>query len=669
VPSSKSADRTRTDVLLIFPPQTEARFFPYLSLPYLTGHLRRRGRRVHQADLNIAVLHELLRRPALLDDAVRAQGTGDDGTAVSDWYRRAVADVFAAHIGDLRAQVLHKEPAGELGPDRAVRLAGLALELLVRDTLLVRTWENLGQLDDAVRRAAARPPAASDVPVASLHRLVTGLLRSHRPRVVGLSVAFFSQLAPALLIAAWIRRLAPDTLICLGGQQVMLRHDSLSRLPGVLETVDALCPTAGEEPLERWLDALDGTVPLTAVPGMTWLARSGAASRTGPPVTLRFRDLGPPDFTGLPFRSYLNDALELAIVSCVGCYWGRCAFCSYGNRALPQGGYQQGTATQIADAVETVVRATGTRYVSVADENTNLRLILKAMRVARERGIRVRFGVRGRLEAILTDPEFCLDLAAVGCAMISVGYEGTSQRLLDRMDRGVRAADYQRILDNLDAAGITVRFTVMGQVLDETPDEFEASLRFLVDNERRIGIDALELMVAEPGSRLVGSPEEYGLALDATDRLAGNPELSYLAGRVGHPLSVRGGPTRTEALDRLVRIFRTVRPGRTKASASSHPAPNGPRGPAVAALRPHTWVRIVPTSADDRTADRVTLADLVRERFYALPRDDVEQRADGLLTARTDRGSRLLARLADAAAGTVDPERPASPAPSARSSS
>ncbi|MEW1644147.1 radical SAM protein [Streptomyces sp. NPDC091219] len=668
MPSSKSADRTRTDVLLIFPPQTEARFFPYLSLPYLTGHLRRRGRRVHQADLNIAVLHELLRRPALLDDAVRAQDTGDDGTAVSDWYRRAVADVFAAHIGDLRAHVLRKEPVGELGADRAVRLAGLALELLVRDTFLVRTWENLGQLDDAARRVAARPPATSDVPLASLHRLLTGLLTGHRPRVVGLSVAFFSQLAPALLIAAWVRRLAPDTRICLGGQQVMLRHDSLARLPGVLESVDALCPTAGEEPLERWLDALDGTVPLTAVPGMTWLARSGAGSRTGPPVTLRFRDLGPPDFTGLPYRSYLNDALELAIVSCVGCYWGRCAFCSYGNRALPQGSYQQGTATQIADAVETVVRTTGTRYLSVADENTNLRLIHRAMHTVRERGVRIRFGVRSRLESALADREFCLELAAAGCAMISVGYEGTSQRLLDRMDRGVRAADYQRILDNLDAAGITVRFTVMGQVLDETPDEFEASLRFLVDNERHIGIDALELMVAEPGSRLVDSPEEYGLALDTADLLAGNPELSYLAGRVGHPLSVRGGPTRTEALDRLKRIFHTVRPGRTRASTSSHPAPDSPRGPGVAALRPRAWVRVMPTSADDRAADRVTLADLVRERFYALPRADVEQR-DGLLTARTARGRRLLARLADAGAGTADPERPARPAPSARSSS
>ncbi|ELP69800.1 B12-binding domain-containing radical SAM protein [Streptomyces turgidiscabies] len=669
MPSSRSVDRTRTDVLLIFPPQTEARFFPYLSLPYLTGHLRRRARQVHQADLNIAVLHELLRCPTLLDDAVRAQDAGDDGTAASHWYHRAVADVFAAHIGELRAHVLHKESVGELGPHRAVRLATLALELLVRDTFLARTWQDLGRLDDAVRRAADEPPVASGVPVAVLHRLVTGLLGRHRPRVVGLSVAFFSQLAPALLIAAWVRQLAPDTRICLGGQQVMLRHDSLVRLPGVRATVDALCTTAGEEPLERWLDALDGTFPLAAVPGMTWLPRSDAGPRTGPPVTLRFRDLGPPDFTGLPFRSYLNDALELAIVSCVGCYWGRCAFCSYGNRSLPQGGYQQGTAAQIADAVEAVVRATGTRYVSVADENTNLRLILKAMRATRDRGIRVRFGVRSRLEAVLTDPAFCHDLSTAGCAMIAVGYEGTSQRLLDRLERGVRAADYQRILDNLAAAGIAVRFTVMGQVLDETPDEFEASLRFLVDNERRIDIDALELMVAEPGSRLVTGPQDYGLALDTSDRLAGNPELSYLAGRVGRPLAVRGGPTRTEALDRLIRTFRTVRPGRTNASAPSSPAPDDRRAPAVAALRPHPWVRTVPAHADDRTADRVTLADVVRERFYALPRTDVEQGADGLLTARTDRGSRLLARLADAAAGTPDPARSADPAPSARSSS
>jgi hypothetical protein len=84
----------RADVLLIFPPQTEARFFPYLSLPYLTGHLRRGGRNVHQADLNIALLHDALGYPELLDQAVQIQG--DEG--IGGWYRRAMADVVIQNI-------------------------------------------------------------------------------------------------------------------------------------------------------------------------------------------------------------------------------------------------------------------------------------------------------------------------------------------------------------------------------------------------------------------------------------------------------------------------------------------------------------------------------------------------------------------------------------------
>ncbi|MFH9426143.1 B12-binding domain-containing radical SAM protein [Streptomyces sp. NPDC017529] len=648
-------DGDPVDVLLLFPPQTEARFFPYLSLPYLTGHLRRRGRRVHQADLNIALLHELLRDPGMLEDAARAEV----GDGMSDWYRREMARAVHRHIHEVRAQVMRKTSPGELGAARSVRLARQALELFVRNTFLTSAWRDLDELDSAVRRAADLPPAASGSAVEVLHRLVDQLLARHPPRVVGLSVAFFSQLGPALLIAAWIRRLRPRTRICLGGQQVMLRDTDLANLPGLRRTVDALCWTAGEEPLERWLDALDGTIPSTAVPGMTWLPRSGAAGRSRRPPALRFRDLGPPDHGGLPVRSYLNEGMEVAIISCVGCYWGRCAFCAYGNRSLPPGRYQQATVRQVADAVETVVRDTGTRFVAIVDENTNLRLVSKAMRAVRERGVRVRFGVRSRLESSLADPAFCRTLAEAGCAMIAVGYEGNSQRLLDLMDRGVRAADYQRIVDNVTGAGITLRFSVMGHVLDERPEEFEESLRFLVANERHIGIDALELLVPEPGSRLAQSPERFGVSLDTSGRLAGNPELSYLAGRVGYPLAVHGGPTRTEALARLERVFQVVRPGRvsTVHPPSRRAADRGGSHPADAA-RPHPWVRTVPARLD-AVPDRILVADLVWEQFYALPRRDIEQHPDGLLTARTARGQRLLARLVDVSAAEPYPVVPA----------
>ncbi|MFI1582518.1 B12-binding domain-containing radical SAM protein [Embleya sp. NPDC020630] len=660
MPSERAGGGDRVDVLLIFPPQTEARFFPYLSLPYLTGHLRRRGRRVHQADLNIGLVHDVLRHPQTLTAAVAARG----GTGLDGWYRQAMADVVIRHAGEIRARVMERpadaphdlqdpQPAHTPAAFDALRLARNAVELLVGDTLLTRTWRDLGQLDAAVRVAAETPPAASGVAVERLHRHVVDLLARHRPRVVGLSVAFFSQLAPALLIAAWARRLRPDAHICLGGQQVMLRHRDLAGLAGVRHAVHALCHTAGEEPLERWLDALDGTAAQADVPGMTWLSPDGAAQHSTHPVRLRFRDLGPPDFADLPIHAYLSETTQLAIVSCVGCYWGRCAFCSYGNRSLARGGYQQGTPAQLADAVESVVRDTGAELVAIADENTNLRLIARAMRLARARGVRVRFDVRARLEPGLLAPEFCRELADLGCAQIAIGYEGTSQRLLDLLDRGVRAADYQRIVDNLADAGITMRLSVMGHVLDETPDEFEQSLRFLTDNQDRIGIDALELLIAEPGSRLARHPEHFGLALDTSGPLTGNPELNYLGGRVGYPMAVGGGPARAEALDRLERVFRTVSPGR--AGRLSPPSSTPGTGPREAELvGPHPWVRIVPAELDG-VHDRIAIADLARERLYALPRRDVAQRADGLLAARTARGRLLLGRLVGALAGRPHP--------------
>jgi len=79
----------------------------------------------------------------------------------------AVADVFAAHIDQLRAHVLHKEPAGELGPTGAVaRHSGP--RLLVRDTFL--TTHLGGPRRARRRRTPGRGPAARRVGRTGRHR-------------------------------------------------------------------------------------------------------------------------------------------------------------------------------------------------------------------------------------------------------------------------------------------------------------------------------------------------------------------------------------------------------------------------------------------------------------------------------------------------------------------
>ncbi|WP_438290483.1 B12-binding domain-containing radical SAM protein [Streptomyces sp. HUAS TT7] len=643
-------------MLLLFPPQTEARLFPYLSLPYLTGYLRRAGRTARQADLNLELFHDLL-APEPLRHA-QERHLAPARTDMKSWYRAAMAETARRFLPELRSQVLAKSGAGTLGADRAVRLANQAVEVVLEESFLTRTWPSLRTLDEQVRQTAALPASALDTPTATLRRLVERTLAGSRPRVIGLSVAFFSQIAPALLIAAWARALAPEARIWLGGQQVMLRQDDLIALASVRDSVDALCVTAGEEPLTRALDALDGALPESEVPGVR-RPREDAQPR---PVRTSFRDAATPDFDDLPVRSYVAEDFQLAVVSCVGCYWGRCVFCSYGNRSLPQGAYQQGTPGQIADAVEHTVRTHGVDFVAIVDENTNLRLVTQAMREVRRRGVRVTFSTRNRLESVLLDPGFCRELASLGCVLMSVGYETNAQRLLDRMDKGVRAADYQTIIDNVVGAGINLRLSVMGGLFDETEAEAAESRRFLGSNEDKIGIDVLQLMVAEPGTLLANNAEEYGVRLDRTGALAGNPELNYLGGRHGYPLSVPGGPERDESLRRLLDTFEGVRPQGNDA-LPPHLRRRGAPGEPVLRARLRPWVRLVPAgpAAAMVDADRnvTLLADLIWQQVFALPRADVavEQEDGTLLIARTASGGARLRRLAAADAVVAVPSR------------
>lgn len=175
----------------------------------------------------------------------------------------------------------------------------------------------------------------------------------------------------------------------------MLRHDELAAMASVRAAVDALCITAGEQPLERWRAHLRGTASRRDVPGMRRVSALGVTT-PGRAPTLHFKDLGAPDYGGLKVQSYLTARSAVSVVSCVGCYWGRCTFCSYGNRSLEHGAYQQVFSWQLADAICETVRSTGIRFVTIADENTNLRLLVKAMRLVRRRGLNVHFNAESK---------------------------------------------------------------------------------------------------------------------------------------------------------------------------------------------------------------------------------------------------------------------------------
>ncbi len=642
---------TASDCTLLLPPVSEARLFPYLSLPMLAASLRRAGLRVRQRDLNLDLAHALFAPGHLRSLAARLRGAPARGLATS--YRAEMAEFLAAHCEALIEASFDKREDGPFAPMNAVRFVRQGLDLLVEGSVLVEHVPSLARL--AARAAEAAAAAATDPALRVLHALLAEELGAHPPGILAISVPFYSQLLPALVTARLARALSPRTQIVLGGPQIMLFGEQLAALPGLHEIVDALGLGPGEETLAALHAVRTAGAPREAVPELIWLD-GGAARRTPARATAHLDELPPPDFSDLPFRRYLIEEVQLGMITCVGCYWGRCVFCSYGNRSRVRG-YQQMSPERIADTCARIVEATGVRRIGFVDENTNLRVVARAARLLAERGLPIRFSTRNRLEPLLLDREFCHELRRLGCELMSCGYETSSQRLLDLADKGVQARDYQPIVDNLHDAGIHVRLSVLCGLPGETEAEEAASAEFLRRNADRIGIDIVQMLVAEPGTPLADDLPRFGLVAADAGELRGNRLLNYGAGRVGPAFHYGDGASFAEREARCARAFHSFHPQK-----NDELPPLGRPGPVAEEVEPpgaialHPWVRVL-DHGDGRP--EAILADLLWQEFFRLPDVATCDRRRGVITVDgSERGARLVRDLLRAGVGTAHREAP-----------
>jgi hypothetical protein len=589
------------DLLLLFPGVTEARHFPYLSLPQMTAYLRAHGYTVEQRDHNIELSRALL-TPEAIDRRLHHTQT----------------------LSSLRVATLRylRERAGtsQVPFDITARIELNGIDAMLNGSALTRRVARLEELVPAARAAMTTDDTAAQI----YEQLVRDTLRTIKPRVLGFSIAFFSQFVPAIRAAILARELSPDSWIVFGGQQIMMREPRLRHCDGLFEVVDQLCAEAGEHALPALIDD----------------RRGGSGSRSSaPPRPWRFRDNPPPEFDGLPFEGYFADPPQLPVLSCIGCYWANCTFCSYGNRTLTSG-YQQLDHKTLAESIAAGLRRTGARRITFVDENSNIKVLVNAMERVRELGFDAIWSTRNRMEPMLTDPAFCQRLARAGCVLMSVGYETVSQRLLDAMNKGVRASTYQAIIDNLNDASIALRISVMGGLPTETQAEAAQSRQFLVRNAHKIGIDVAQMLMIEPGT-IMDLTEPAGVTRGSDDTLLDNTGFSYLGGRVGRMFDYHGDARRADRTRWLAATVDAVLPGKND---ERHPRfRQAHMVTSTRRLALHPWV------VDGTAPGGGLLHDVRWKLTYRLP--TVVRREGRDVIAASEQARRTLGLLAQADAG------------------
>lgn len=561
--------RPAPKLLALVPPMTQLNT-PYPSTAYLTGFLRSRGFDAHQEDLAIELALGLLSATGLAElraaiEAVPARRRGPRSKAFLAAYAEYHAaingtvaflqgrDPTLAHrivsrqflpegprFQSLEAYADETDPLawafGALGNhDRARYLATLFINDLadvLREAIdprfeFVRYAERLAASEPSFEPLARALAAPRNLIDRRLHALTEAALQRHRPDIVLLSVPFPGAVYGAFRIAQSIRAAAPKIMLVLGGGYVNTELRNLAE-PRVFDYFDRVTLDDGERPLlaliERWQGSRS---PDRLV--RTFLREDANAGKVRyvdhrePDVP--FTEIGTPTWDGLPLGRYLSvldllnpvhrlwsDGRWNKLTVAHGCYWKKCSFCDLSLDYISR--YEATNAAQLVDRIESVVAETGESGFHFVDEAAPPKALKAMAEELLRRGRIISWWGNIRFEKTFS-PEACRLLAQSGCIAITGGLEVASDRLLQRMKKGVSVGQVAQVTRAFSDAGILVHAYLMygfpTQTVVETIDSLEYVRQLFEEGCIQSGFfHRFACTVHSPVGR---DPEAYGVTL------------------------------------------------------------------------------------------------------------------------------------------------------------
>lgn len=507
-------------VLLLIPPLTQLNT-PYPATAHLTGFLRSRGYDTTQADLGLEMVLRLFSRSGLEQAFQRIKQSGESWRgevqqflALEEAYLATIDPVIAFLQGRdpmlaphlARPGFLPEGPRFEGQPrqahswssspsDQARHRATLYLEDLtdlLHETvaphlLLNRYAEQITQSTSSFDRL----DAALTEPLSLTDHLLIDRLWPHvdraDPDVVGLTIPFPGNLFGALRIAQALKTRRPRIRLVLGGGYV---NTELRRLedPRLFNYVDYVTLDDGERPFLCLLEHLAGGRPEHLL-RRTFLCSNGTVQfrdgSTEPDVSMQ--DLGTPTYAGLPLGRYLSilDSLnpmhrlwseghwnKLTVAH--GCYWKQCTFCDVGLNYIAR--YEATPTDVLVERIEALIQETGQRGFHFVDEAAPPAALKSLALRLLERRLTISWWGNIRFEEAFS-ADLARLLAASGCIALTAGLEAASDRLLERMKKGITVNQTAVVAAAFRQAGILLHAYLMygcpGETIADTVDSLE----------------------------------------------------------------------------------------------------------------------------------------------------------------------------------------------------
>ena len=515
-------------VALIFPPQGHFTQ-PYLSLPSLKAYLNQQGYDdVHQLDVNIEAYDHFLSKERLtralerIAAAPRLEALDrKDELRFSDMERyRTFSEI--ALVGEEVAESIEeakrvlRTPAEFYDYERYL-WAGRTVEQALRvfsaeyapTKLSAHGFVMRHRIESSDEILAAIDDEAENPYPEFFREHTMPELRALDPDLVGISVTFGSQVIPALALAKQIKAWKKDVHITLGGGLLAYVGEKMARRQELWSLIDSIVLLEGERPLKHLCEVVEGKRELADVTSILYRDASGEVASTTKLDPLDIGTLPTPDFDGLPLDKYLSPELVLPLAATRGCYWGKCVFCTLYTVIGP--GYRGRSIEQTVEDMRILQERYGANCFYLAIEDLPPNMARAFPRAILDAGLDVSWWCDARLEHDVFDEKVCAELAEAGCKRIAFGYESASERVLERMCKGIDPEESLKLIRRVHEAGISVTLYTMIGFPTETREEAERTLKTVLANQEYIQEISARVFYLDETSEVFRRREEFDI--------------------------------------------------------------------------------------------------------------------------------------------------------------
>ena len=379
-----------------------------------------------------------------------------------------------------------------------------------------------------------------------LQRHLKAAMDEVKPTVVGVTCPFPGTLVGAFKIAKYIRKHCPEVKLLLGGGYVSTElREMTDRRP--YRYFDEFQLDEGYEPLMRVM--VGRSVPDRRNHHQTQISFCNDCGAQGLRARPNFSvpAFVKPSYRGIDWNEYFdvvetdnfvtnlwNSGKWVKLVMARGCYWHKCAFCDV---VLPYiGCFRLPDPVDIVDAMEefashpsSLVPRPSFHFV---DEAMPPKVIKGMCEEIIRRKLKVEWWGNIRFDAAFT-PSLCKLMAKAGCIAVTGGLECANDRLLKLMNKGITLAGAEKVLKSFKAAKIFVHAYLMYDFPTETKAEQKGAERYVKELAKKGLVQScfwhrFALTVHSP---IAKDPEKFGIIVKPSVSTFARNELQYTYGQ------------------------------------------------------------------------------------------------------------------------------------------